>query len=204
MLAEFAAWLGCYYGNALIIGEANNHGVSFHGRLIALEYPNLYYRTTSEESVSGEVTDKPGYWETNKAKHLLIDTYRKYVREKRGAIYAPGLVSEMRTTIYERREGFTATKIKPQPGNFIDRVMAAGMALYAHRGDEKSPLLPLPEIELYRADQQIRQMRDRDPEGAARLALDLVGMSEGELSAVLNAKEEDRRRMEMMGMGGER
>lgn len=204
MLAEFAAWLGIYYGNALIIGEANNHGVSFHGRLLALEYPNLYYRTTSEESVSGEITDKPGYWETNKAKHLLIDTYRKFVREKRGAIYSPGLVSEMRTTIYERRENFTATKIKPQPGNFIDRVMAAGMALFAHRGDEKSPLLPLPEIELYRADQQIRSMRDRDPHGAARLALDLTGMSEGELSAVLAAKETDRMRAEMLGMGGER
>ena len=202
MLADYAAWLGTYYGNALIIGEANNHGISFHGRLIALEYANLYFRSTTEESIAGEVTLKPGYWETNKAKHLLIDTYRKYVREKRGGIFSPGLVGEMRTTIYERREGFTATKIKPQPGNFIDRVMAAGMALFAHRGDIESPLLPLPEIELYRADQQIRQMRDRDPEGAARLALDLTGMSEGELSAVLDAKEQDRRRNEMYGIGG--
>lgn len=204
MLADAAAWLGCYYGNALIIGEANNHGVSFHGRLLQLEYPNLYFRTTNEETVAGEITMKPGYWETNKAKHLLIDTYRKYVREKRGGIYAPGLVSEMQTTIYERREGFTVTKIKPQPGNFIDRVMAAGMALFAHRGDIQAPLLPLPDLELYRADEQIRHMRERDPAGAARLSLDLTGMTEGQLGAVLHAKEQDRRLQETLGMGGER
>ena len=38
--------------DALIIGEANNHGISFHGRLMTLEYPNIYFRTTSEETVN--------------------------------------------------------------------------------------------------------------------------------------------------------
>ena len=38
------------------------------GRLISLEYSNIYFRSVSEESVAGEITMKPGYWETNKAK----------------------------------------------------------------------------------------------------------------------------------------
>lgn len=204
MLADYAAWLAWYYNEALIIGEANNHGISFHGRLLDLQYPNLYYRTVNEETVSGEVTDKPGYWETNKAKHLLIDTYRKYVRERRGAIYSPGLLSEMSTTIYDRKEGNTATKIKPQPGHFIDRVMAAGMALYAHRGDVNLPLTPLPEQEMLVAASRVQMLRERDPEAAQRLSLDLTGMSCSDLDRVLDARLHDRRRAESLGMGQER
>lgn len=204
MLAEFAAWLGYYYGGALIIGEANNHGISFHGRLVAMNYPNIYFRSVNEETVAGDITMKPGYWETNKAKHLLFDTGRKYVREKRGAIYSPGLVGEMSTAIYDRKEGFTVTKIKPQPGHFIDRVMAALMALYAHRGDIQSPLLPLPEVEFQRAATEIMLLRERDPEGANRLSLDLLSMSESELGRVLEARDQDRIRREAMGLGMER
>ena len=204
LLAEYSAWLGYHYGNALIVGEANNHGISFHGRLLDLEYPNLYFRTASEETVAGQVTDKPGWWETNKAKHLLIDTFRKYVREKRGGIYSPGLVGEMSTTIYERKEGFTVTKITKQPGHFIDRVIAAGMALALHRGTVTAPLLPLPELEMARIDEQVRLLRERDPEGATKLSLDLTGMTEAELSRTLQARLERRMHNESMGMGGER
>ena len=82
--------------------------------------------------------------------------------------------------------------------------MAAGMCLIAHRGDEKSPLLTLAERDLARAEEQIRLMRDRDPEGAGRLALDLTGMTESELTQVLDARSEDRRLREELGLGGER
>lgn len=204
MLADYAAWLGWYYNEALIIGEANNHGISFHGRLIDLQYPKLYFRTVTEETISGEITEKPGWWETNKAKHLLIDTFRKYVREKRGAIYSPGLLAEMNTTIYDRKENLTTTKIRPQPGHFIDRVMAAGMALCAHRGDITLPLTPLPEHEMVVAASRVQMLRERDPEAAQRLSLDLTGMSCSDLDRVLDARQQDRRRTEALGMGQER
>lgn len=204
MLAEFAAWLGWYYNTALIIGEANNQGISFHDQLLRMEYPNIYFRPVNEETVAAEVTKKPGWWETNKAKHALFDTGRKAIREQKLVIYSPGLLSEFETAIYDRKEGFTKTKIKPQPGSHIDRCIAMLMALYGHRGDVHVPLLPLPEADLVSAYERIAMVRDRDVERAEAMSLDFTQMTLKDLDRQLEAMHQNKMRREAGGFSTER
>lgn len=204
VLAQYAAWAGWYYNTALINAEANNHGILFFSTLLQMRYPRIYYRSTHEESVAGEVTMKPGLMQTNKTKHALFDTGRRYVRERRGAIRSPILLSEMATAVYVQKENREATLITKPNGCHIDAAVCWMGCLYTHRGSLENPLAPLPENELHSAALQVALAAERDPERANRLSVDLTGMSGAELEKLLDVRRERKRRTLTSGIGGER
>jgi hypothetical protein len=143
ILAEHAVRLCRYFNDALLIWEANNHGIAFGMRVRELEYGNVYMRKVSDESVAGEVSDKAGYWTSQKARHNLVNTYRKYVREAAlngwPPIRHPIMVDELATLVYEE------DKVVAQEGCLMDTVIAGALCLYAHRGNMDAPLEPLSE-----------------------------------------------------------
>lgn len=204
VLAQFSAWLGWYYAGGMVNAEANNHGILFFSTLLDMRYPNIYWRTTHEESVSGEATLKPGIMQTNKTKHAMFDTGRRYVREKRGAIHSPILLGEMATAVYLQKEGREATHITKPNGCHIDAAVCWMGALYTHRGSLENPLLPLPERDLESAALQYALKVERDHEGANKVAHDLTGMSGAELERLLDYRRERKARAMSTGIGGER
>lgn len=210
-LAVTAMQIGTHYNMGKIANEANNHGILFHHTVLSAGYPNLYYREVSDESVSGKVTEKPGLMQTNKTKHAIFNTLRKYVREKHRfrrhkdvwTIRSPILIDEIGTSIYKKSSTnqASATKIEPQPGHFIDTCLAFGIALFIHRGTEENPLEPLPEelVESVRIAVMLRA--ERDPEGAERESLDKLGMTCEELERLSEIRHKRKIRETVVGMG---
>jgi hypothetical protein len=199
VLAKHAAWLGMLYGHAEIVGEANNHGILFFATLDAMNYPAVYYRTTHEEDVSGGTTTKPGIMSTNKQKHAAIGVYRQWLREEKGLISSPQLLTEMGTTVYYRRSqtdlgnADLVTKITKPSNKTIDCVWAFAWPLLVHRGSDANPLLPLPEKVLMSAAAQILIARERDPVRADQMAMDLTGLTGDEVLSILDARLKRRR-----------
>ena len=210
LLAQTAFWLGTYYNDAEIIYEANNHGNSFGQALSQLGYPNVYFRQVSEDSVSGERTEKMGFMTTLRNKHYIINCFRRYARDKiekhmgeqKFQIRDPQLVSEMSTLIYKNREiGADMSHIESRPGHTKDLVMAFALALYCHRGTMEAPLEPLPEVDMRRAGEQYRLLKERDVDAAQQFALDLNGMTGTEFESVLDAIDAERRKRTRAGVG---
>jgi hypothetical protein len=215
LLAEEAmkvGWLYQWGGTpAQIIFEANNQGIDFGKTLQRAEYPNVYYRTTSEESVAGEVTKKPGWFQTNKNKHYAINIFRRLVREKMDEhrndetrlIPSPRLVSEMSTLIYKDGAG-GSTLIEAQPGHFKDLVMAHAIALAAHAADDSLPLEPLPIEDIENEAIKLALLRERDPVAAEEYSLAFFGMTCDDFERVSEARHQDQLRREAMGLGAMR
>ncbi|HKW51030.1 MAG TPA: hypothetical protein VJQ53_04785, partial [Candidatus Eisenbacteria bacterium] len=128
VLACHAIDLARYFNDALIINEANNHGILFHDTVMQIGYPNLYYRAVSEESVAGKVTEKPGYYASGRTREFLFNTLRKYVRMKMGKIHCPHAVQQIQTLIY------IDDKVQAGVGSEKDVLVAFGLTLMAHRG----------------------------------------------------------------------
>lgn len=210
VLAKYSAYLGWTYGVAKVGGEANNHGILFFATLMEMGYPNIFMRQTHEEDVSGAITLKPGLMATNKSKHAAIGTFRQWLREKKGLIHSPILLGEMGTAVYFRREqttmGTTAltTQITKAANKHIDAVMAFAWALWMHRGSETAPLLPMPELELISAYEQVQNALERDPERATELALDLTGMTVKDLDRALEARHQAAMQRDAAGHATER
>lgn len=202
-LAATARLIAIWYNGAEIIYEANNHGNSFGQALVALGYDNVYFRLVSEDSVSGEKTEKMGFITTLKNKHYLINTFRRYARDKaekylgepRFRIRDPQLVSEMSTLKYKNREtGAEMSHIEAEAGHHKDVVIAFSLALYCHRGSMENPLEPVPEQDVRIAGERYRLLKERDPDGASKFALDFAGMSGQEFEQALDAIDAERRK----------
>lgn len=162
VLACHAIDLARYYRNAEIINEANNHGILFHETVRQIGYEFLYYRKVSEDSVAGEVTEKPGYLSTQRNREHLFNTLRKYVRMRMGEVLCPHMVQQMQSLVY------IDDKAQAQAGQEKDLLVAFALCLMCHRGSMNTPLEPHP-LELMRATAQTAQLlREREGEAAAR------------------------------------
>lgn len=170
LLACHAMDVGRHYNEALIIGEANSMGILFNDTLVQMGYPNIYYRKVSEESVAGEITEKPGYFTSARTREFLFNTLRKYVRMRMGKIPCPHFVQQMQSLIYLKE------KAQAQPGSEKDMLIAGALALMAHRGSHTNPLEPLPEIQIRAIASEVLLLRERDP-AAAKATAGLIGMS---------------------------
>ena len=95
-------------------------------------------------------------------------------------------------------------RARAQPGFFDDHTIAAALCLYAHAGDEKAPLLPLPEQEVASHAMQLLLIRDRDPEAAEQQAQGLFGLTADEVVRVYDARAARDREAAEVGIGGER
>jgi len=209
-LAQIAVWLARYYHDGLIVNEANNHGILFHTTVLdVLNYPNLYFREVSAESVAEQITQKPGVFMSGRTKMVLVDTFRKFVREKvqlyradqTRIIRDPTVVSEMGTYVYRRKENELQTKALAESGHHDDCITAVMMALWGHRGDALAPLEPLPEVELRANLDRFRQLRERDGEGAERFALDELHMTCEEMEQALEDEYQRTLSIQRSGLG---
>lgn len=212
-LAVHAFRVGRYYGavqeangqegEALVINEANNHGIMFHSTMLNMGYQNIYYRQTTEESVAGEITLKPGFFTSKKNRHHIINLFRRYARTKvksykdqrKFLLRSPVLVGQMDTFVYD------GDKAVHQAGEHDDCVIAWALCLYAHHGDGEHPLEPLPEDVLLSAAAHAMLLRERDPDAAEKYSFDITGMTCAELEQI----DEDAfvRRERRRGLSGE-
>lgn len=197
VLACHAADLARHYNEALIIGEANNHGILFHDTLIQLGYANIYYRLVSPESVAGEVTEKPGYLQTERYRQYLFDTLRKFIRMKMGRIRCPHMVQQIQTAVY------VDDKVQAGVGSQKDLLIAFGLTLMAHRGSMRNELEPHPE-ELMRAVSSMASLlKEREgPVEAERFAMVQTGMSMAEVEKISDAIVAREKAQKKWGLGG--
>ena len=77
-LAFLAVAIARWLGNAFLIWEQNGPGRQFGSRVVELGYRNIYYRK-NDESISGKVTDIPGWASTKETKQVLLGDYRSAI-----------------------------------------------------------------------------------------------------------------------------
>lgn len=199
LLACHAIDLARHFNNGLIIGESNNHGILFNSTLVENGYPNVYYRQTSEESVAGEVTDKPGWLSTRKARENLFDTLRVFVRLQKGRILCPHMVQQIQTLVY------VDDKVQAGVGMEKDLLVAFGLCLMAHRGTMSNPLVAHPVEAIQRVAAAVAILKERrGPEAADQFILAETGMTGDEYEARLDAIVANEKREKLYGSGGMR
>ena len=197
VLALMAIDLARYYREALIIGEANNHGILFHDTITQFGYPNLYFRRVSPESVAGEVTDKPGYIATMKNRQYLFDTLRKYIRVRMGRIYCPHTIQQIQTAVY------VDDKVQSGVGSEKDLLVAFGLCLMAHRGSINNPLEPHSEAMIRSTATTASLMKEREgADAASAFALVKTGMTLDEVLNLQDAIVQREARQKKFGTGG--
>lgn len=210
-LAEIAMRIGYYYNTvrpAQIIHEANNHGHTFGLECSRKNYPNMYYRPVSKETVSLKITDKLGWWSDEGSNHFRFDALRRFLHDKyrehregltanTRLIVCPYLISEMLTLIYVRSGDATRktmgvggrvgkTRVAAQPGKYKDLATGFSLCLVAAGADGVSTLEPLPEEFVLSEAGRISMIRERDVDGAERESLDVLGMTCEEMNAALD------------------
>jgi len=199
VLACTAIDLARYFNEGMVAHEANNHGILFGETVIQLGYPNLYYRKVAEDSVSGAITEKPGYLSTTRNREYLFNTERKYVRMRMGRIRCPHFVQQMQSLIY------VDDKVQAGVGMEKDLLSAFGVALMAHRGTMNVPLEPLPIDFVNEALTTAQLLKEREgPEGAREFIMVRTGMTQDQVDAVREAEYERVARQRKYGLGGMR
>jgi hypothetical protein len=197
VLACHAIDLAHYFNDALIINEANNHGILFHDTVLQIGYPNLYYRAVSEESVAGKVTEKPGYFASGRTREYLFNTLRKYVRMKMGRIHCPHAVQQIQTLIY------VDDKVQAGVGSEKDVLVAFGLTLMAHRGSMNAPLLAHPEAVVRSVATTASILKEREGlEAAERFVMVETGMKLDEVLDIQDAIIAREASQKKFGLGG--
>lgn len=138
-LAKEAMLAGYWYNVAQIAGEANNQGILFNTELERAEYPEIYYRRVTEQTIAARPTLKPGFWTSGENRHLLFGLVRRYVREHAGLVEDSRLVWEWTQLRFE--EG--TDRIDHPDGGYSDLTLAFAIALAAHLGSFEAALAPL-------------------------------------------------------------
>jgi hypothetical protein len=198
LLACYAIDLARHYNEGLIINEANNHGILFHETVLQIGYPNLYFRKVSEDSVAGEITEKPGYLSTRRNREHLFNTLRKYVRMRLGRLPDPHFVQQMQSLVY--LDG----KAEAQSGSEKDLLISFALCLMAHRGSMANPLEPLPEQVVRSLASEVILLRERDPEKAGLVTVGITGLTQEDLLRASDALDRRDALARKYGMGSMR
>lgn len=197
VLACYAIDLAHHYNDALIINEANNHGILFQETVLQIGYPNLYFRSVSEDSVSNQVTEKPGYMTTRRTREYLFNTLRKYVRMRMGEIRCPHMVQQIQTCIY------IDDKVQAGVGMEKDLLVAFGLTLMAHRGTMNNPLEPYPENVMRSVATTAQLLKEREgPEAASAFVMVETGMTLDEVLNLQDHADATAARRKKFGIGG--
>lgn len=126
VLGEEAEALGTYYNRALLVPEANNHGVSVIDALRKLHYNRIFRRrATPDNKKDHGSSTKIGWWTSETSKKLLINNLREFVREDVSRIKSKEALKEMMTYVYDDHDRSAA-----QNGCYDDRVIATALAVY--------------------------------------------------------------------------
>lgn len=199
VLACYAVDMARYFNDALIINEANNHGILFQETVIQLGYPHLYFRAVSSDSVAGEVTDKPGYLNTRRTRDHLFNTLRKYVRMRMGRLWCAHMIQQIQSLVY------VEDKVQAGFGSEKDLLVAFGLCLMAHRGSMNNPLEPHPEpvIRSVATAAQLVKEREGLPAAEAFVMVE-TGMQMDEVLAIQDAILAKEKAARKFGIGGMR
>ncbi|MDO4581935.1 MAG: hypothetical protein Q4B96_05075 [Bacillota bacterium] len=147
LLGGEAVMLARWYNGALLVPEANNHGVAVINAIKRAHYPRLY-RRRSIDRVTDVLTQEYGFWTSGRSKRLLISTLAAYIREDALRLPSRELIGECLSYVYDERGQTNA-----QSGCYDDRVIAAALAVYAAgEHGEAAPFIALPLAELYDID----------------------------------------------------
>lgn len=117
--------LGRYYNMALIVPEANNHGVSTIDSLRRLKYPFIFRRRPTPDNKKVQPQERYGWWTSEQSKKVLINNFAKFVRERVDGLASKDLMRECITYVYDDKDRSNA-----QQGCYDDRVIAAALACY--------------------------------------------------------------------------
>ena len=150
LLGEEAEALGLYYNRALLVPEANNHGVSLIDALRKLHYTRLYRRRATPDNRRDRAagSTRIGFWTSETTKKLLINGLREFVREDVSRIRSRECLKEMLTYVYDDKDRSGA-----QNGCYDDRVIAAALAVYGCRVyPEHKPIIDTSLVSLYGND----------------------------------------------------
>jgi len=202
-LARTAAAVAMWFNGALLTWEANNHGMAFQ---IEVEkwYDFFYFRTTSAESVSKQVSDKPGWDNKSKTRDFAIDTLVRLVNGMMCRILHPRMVAEMSTFYYQSTPA-GKRKADHLRGKTSDLLMAYAVGLVAHRHDDDSTeLAPLSEeqiatitAEMYR----VRQLESMGLDGGRAALIDRFNATAEELEKYDEMNHERTLTRERLGIG---
>jgi len=108
-LDSFAALLsttGREFGGCMLVVENNNIGFNILEKLIAMQYPNLYYSEKgSHEYVDPLVAETksstvPGFTTSMKTRPLIIAKLEEYIRNKLLKVSSIRFISELRTFVW--------------------------------------------------------------------------------------------------------
>lgn len=123
VFADELCKLGKLYNNALLVIEANNHGLTTLKVAANAGYPYIYMRRV-EDTITGKITEKLGWLTTSKTKPLAIDALNRHIREGTIRIPCSDTLGECLTFVRDN-----AGRMSADGTAHDDRVMALAIAV---------------------------------------------------------------------------
>lgn len=140
LFAQELAALGEKYLNALMIVEANNHGLATVTELQRLKYGPIWRRRQQGQR-KPQVTERLGWMTTAQSKPFMIDELNKALLTGAMTVYSQPTVAELKVFVRDTRGKMAAV-----PPNHDDRVMSLALACqgftYAHKKEYTKKPLP--------------------------------------------------------------
>jgi len=124
---QFATLLnewGRIYNEALVVPEVNGSGIAVVSALKLLYYPNLYYRPSKFESMQMSYSDKFGWRTTQLTRPLMLDDFRKAMREGSIVVHSKETIDELLTFIFDSNGDMRCEK-----GTHDDCIFSVAIAL---------------------------------------------------------------------------
>jgi hypothetical protein len=120
--------LGLYYHEALLVSEIEGPGYSTIGKLLGMEYPNIY-RRARPDSTPGKVSgDLHGWSTTVQSKHLAVGWLLKCVVDGSLTLHHSKTYSEMQNYVTAENGGYENADNEAHD----DTVMALAIAVTCH------------------------------------------------------------------------
>lgn len=152
LFADQLYCLGKMYNDAMIAPEIN-FSTYVTNTLKNREYPNIYVRETSPDSISRRLIMKYGF-NTNKAtRPVMLAELKTLVRDRIGCIVDIGTLKEMLTFIVNERG-------KPEAivGEHDDLIMGLAIGLYAQEQQLNELTVPAEELEGYYTEAELEDL----------------------------------------------
>jgi phage terminase large subunit-like protein len=97
------AIIGNWYNSALLIVEANNHGISTLDRLVDLQYGNIFHRQHLEDSVA-KISNKRGFWCDKKSKPTAVNLMSHLLSRDDVKVYDGVIHGEMNSYTWLKKD----------------------------------------------------------------------------------------------------
>lgn len=161
-LALYVDAIGRFYGNALVVVEANNHGLVTLTTLRHLNYPNLFRREARPDEPMG-ARGNYGFFTTTRTKPMLIDALRMDIREEDVTVVSNLTNEELKGYVFGNNGTMSGSP-------FDDAVMGLAFANWGRQFLYMPEYEPERAVERYSGDWWEAQMaKARQPATAGRI-----------------------------------